>query len=201
MHVVENISEEEQKKISFMIGEAFVSNELFHEFGTIQERRPLVLKYMDIYVQCAIDSKILYQTEDGNAFIGLQYSDEKHTMSQLKMLARLVKAIPLKTIKRFMNHIKQISDGNQKYTKDLYLEVMMVCVSKECQGKGRARELVEFAKEMALKRDVPLIFDTDMKDYAKIYEHLGCTLYNQKTASNGVTRYNLVWNAHQSMER
>lgn len=69
----------------------------------------------------------------------------------------------------------------------------MVCVSKQVQGKGKARELVDFAKEMAKSRNVPLLFDTDMKDYSDMYQHFGCELYHKKTASNNVTRYNLVW--------
>ncbi len=56
------------------------------------------------------------------------------------------------------------------------------------------KELVEFAKQKPVNRNVPLLFDTDMKDYAEMYQHLGCELYNTTTASNGVIRFNLVWN-------
>ena len=42
-------------------------------------------------------------------------------------------------------------------------------------------------------RNVPLLFDTDMKDYSDMYQHFGCELYHKKTATNNVTRYNLVW--------
>ncbi len=34
---------------------------------------------------------------------------------------------------------------------------------------------------------------TDMKDYAEMYQHLGCELYNSVTADNGVTRYSLCY--------
>lgn len=69
----------------------------------------------------------------------------------------------------------------------------MICVSKQAQGKGKARELIDFAKEMAKSRNVPLLFNTDMKEYSDMYQHFGCKLYHKKTASNNVTRYNLVW--------
>ena len=98
-------------------------------------------------------------------------------------------------MKRFMKHVKEISKGNLQYSKNTYLEVLMVCVKKEFQGKGKTRELVTYAKEMANTRDVPLLFDTDMEAYAKIYRHYGCKLYNTISASNGVVRYNLVWKA------
>ncbi|WP_455542046.1 GNAT family N-acetyltransferase [Intestinibacter sp.] len=194
MKLVENITDEKLKEISDLIGDAFVTNELFHEFGTIQERRDLVKKYMDIYVKCVYESKALYVSDDDKAYIGMAYSDEKAIIPQLKMMVKMLFLIPLKYNIRFLKHVSQISDSNKKYTKSTYLEILMVCVKKECQGEGRAKELVEFAKQKALDRNVPLLFDTDMKDYAEMYQHLGCELYNTTTASNGVTRYNLVWN-------
>ena len=41
MKLVVNLSEKELRKKKHIIGEAFVTNELFHEFGGIAERRPL----------------------------------------------------------------------------------------------------------------------------------------------------------------
>ena len=32
-----------------------------------------------------------------------------------------------------------------------------------------------------------------MKDYADMYQHFGCELYNTVTADNGVTRYSLCY--------
>lgn len=69
----------------------------------------------------------------------------------------------------------------------------MVAVDKNAQGKGYATKLVSFAKQMAKRQNVLLPADTDMKNYAEMYKHLGFELYNTKTASNGVTRHNLVW--------
>lgn len=51
----------------------------------------------------------------------------------------------------------------------------------------------EFGDINDRKERVPLLFDTDMERYAQIYQHYGCELYNQTLASNGVTRYSLVW--------
>lgn len=70
---------------------------------------------------------------------------------------------------------------------------MFVCVDKEYQGKGYTRYLVEAAKKYVKKENVPLLFDTDIEEYAQIYQHVGCELYNQTLADNGVTRYNIMW--------
>ena len=47
---IQNISKEELTRIEKVIGESFVTNELFHNWGTIEERRSAVLAYMKIYV-------------------------------------------------------------------------------------------------------------------------------------------------------
>ena len=191
--LLEDISKEELSDIKRMIGEAFVTNELFHEFGEIDKRREIVLKYMDIYTDYVYESKALYITEDRKGVIGFIHSKKAPLLPQLKMIYRLVRAIPIKTLKKFMGHIKQISNSNRLYSAKPHIDILFVCVDKDYQGKGYAKHLVEAAKGYASKENLPLLFDTDMERYARIYEHYGCELYNQTTASNGVTRYNLVW--------
>lgn len=197
MKLVENITKEELKRIKKQIGEAFVTNELFHEFGTIEERRESVLRYMDCYVQYVYDTKSLYQNDNETSFIGLCYSKEEKIMPQLKMLWKILWAVPFSKLKGMFGQIKENTNGNKIYIKNPYIEILMVCVSQNEQGKGLTRELVEFAKESASKHKCPLLFDTDMKKYAEIYQHYGCELYNESKASNGVTRYNLVWKPNE----
>lgn len=181
-----------------MIGEAFVFNELFHEFGDINTRRELVFKYMDIYLDYVYESKALYATDDRKGVIGFISSKKASVFPQIKMLVRLLLAIPFKTTKKYLEHVKQISNSNSLYASKPHIDILLVCVNKEYQGKGYAKFLVQTAKEYAVKEQLPLLFDTDMERYARIYEHYGCILYNQITASNGVTRYNLVWKENQS---
>ena len=50
---IQNISKEELTRIEKVIGESFVTNELFHNWGTIEERRSAVLAYMKISVNSA----------------------------------------------------------------------------------------------------------------------------------------------------
>ena len=92
-----------------------------------------------------------------------------------------------------MSHVKQLADSNKQYATKPHIDILFVCVDKEYQGKGYTRHLVEAAKKYAEEESLPLLFDTDMERYAQIYQHYGCELYNQTLASNGVTRYNLVW--------
>ena len=193
MKLVKNISEAELNTIKHIIGEAFITNELFYEFGSIEERRQLVMKYMTAYVDFVYESKALYSTNNGMGYIGLQYSKAAAVIPQIKMLCRLFIRLPFSKIKRLLGHIRQIADGNKKYASKPHIEVLMAAVNKDAQGKGYAKKLIDFAKQMAKKKNVPLLVDTDMRNYAEMYQHLGFNLYNTKTASNGVTRYSLLW--------
>lgn len=190
---VENISPQQLDKIRKTIGEAFVSNEMFHNWGTESERRGDVLKYMSIYVDYVYSAGELYANQNSTGFIGLEDSAHAPVFSRIKMILRLLRAIPYKRMKTFLHFANQISRANEKYAKQRHLDALMVCVDKEHQGKGIASELVLFAKEKADKLGIPLLFDTDMKVYADMYQHFGCELYNTVTADNGVTRYSLCY--------
>ena len=58
INLVEKVSKTELDEVKRMIGEAFVTNELFHEFGDMDSRRELVLKYMDIFTDYVYESRV-----------------------------------------------------------------------------------------------------------------------------------------------
>ncbi|WP_026528519.1 GNAT family N-acetyltransferase [Butyrivibrio sp. VCD2006] len=190
---VENLSEEQLEKIRQLVGEAFVNNELFHNWGPIPQRREDVMKYMALYVDYVYEAGELYANEDFTGFIGLEDSGNAHKLPQIKMLLRMLIKIRFSRLKSLVSFAKQIGGSNEKYAKQRHIDALMVCVDKGYQGRGIASELVTFAKEMSDELGIPLLFDTDMKDYAEMYQHLGCELYNTVTADNGVTRYSLCY--------
>ena len=187
------LTEEELGRIRTLIGESFVTNELFHNWGSVEERRDDVMRYMSIYTDFVYEAGELYSNEDGTGFIGLEDSAHAPKWPQIRMLCRLLAGIKFKKIKALMKFVKQIEGSNAKYAKQRHIDALMVCVDRVHQGKGIATELVDFAKEMAQREGVPLLFDTDMEAYADMYQHFGCELYNEVTADNGVTRYSLCY--------
>ncbi|MBQ6384526.1 MAG: GNAT family N-acetyltransferase [Clostridia bacterium] len=189
----EGLSASQLQSISRIIGEAFVTNELFRNWGSIPERHDDVLKYMEIYVDYAYRTGELYVNKDLTGFIGLEDSGSAPVFPRLKMIFRLFTSFSWKRIRSLLSFVKQIDRSNAQYASRRHLDVLMVCVEPGHQGKGIATELVQFAKNQAKEKGIPLLFDTDMKQYAEMYQHLGCTLYNTVTADNGVTRYSLVW--------
>jgi GNAT superfamily N-acetyltransferase len=190
---VEHISEEQLEKIRITVGEVFVTNELFHNWGSVDERRGDVMKYMGLYVDYVYQAGGLYANEDFTGFIGLEDSRNRQKLPQIQMLFRMLTKIKLSRLKSLAGFAKQIGKSNKKYQKRRHIDTLMVCVDKEHQGRGIASELVEFAKQMSDEIGIPLLFDTDMKDYAEMYQHFGCELYNTVTADNGVTRYSLCY--------
>ena len=190
---VERISEAQLEKIRNAVGEAFVTNELFHNWGSVDERREDVKKYMALYVDYVYQAGELYANEEFTGFIGLEDSGNAHKLLQVKMLFRMLINIRFSKLKSLVGFAKQISSSNAKYAKRRHLDALMVCVDKEHRGQGIAAELVTFAKNMSDKLEIPLLFDTDMKEYAEMYQHFCCELYNTVTADNGVTRYSLCY--------
>lgn len=189
----ENLSKEQLKRIRALVGEAFVGNELFHNWGSIEERREDVLKYMSLYVDYVYRSGELYVNDDLTGFIGLEDSENAPKLRLLGMLIKMLFRIGTSRIKSLLQYADQLSGANGQYAKQRHIDALMVCVDKEHQGKGIASELVAFAKNMSDEKNLPLLFDTDMKAYADMYAHLGCKLYNTVTADNGVSRYCLCY--------
>ena len=189
----ENLSEEQLAYIRETAGEAFVSNALFYNWGTEAERHDDVLKYMSIYVDYAYRTGELYVNEALTGFIGLEDSAHAPVLPRIRMILKMLMKLPFVRIKSFLHFAKQVSRSNERYAKQRRLDALMVCVDKQMQGHGIASELISFAEAKADELGVPLLFDTDMKEYADMYRHFGCELYNTVTADNGVTRYSLCY--------
>ncbi len=192
---VDNLTPAQLERIKGTVGEAFVSNELFHNWGTEAERRDDVMKYMSVYVDYVYRAGELYANEELTALIGLEDSARAPVLPRIKLILRLLTGLPFRRVRSFLRFAKQVSGANARYAKQRHLDALMVCVDKAQQGRGLASELVRFAMKEADRLGIPLLFDTDMQDYAEMYQHLGCTLYSTVTADNGVTRCSLCYEA------
>lgn len=190
---VEHLSAEQLNKVQVIVGEAFVSNELFHNWGSEDERRDDVMRYMELYVDYVYKAGELYSNEDMTGFIGLEYSSHAPVVGRIRMILKMMCKINRVRVRSLLRFSKQISCTNEMYARKKHIDTLFVCVKKEYQGRGIAGELINYAKSRADQAGLPLLFDTDMKEYADMYQHLGCKLYNSVTADNGVTRYSLCY--------
>ena len=191
---LKNITPEQLNNISKSIGEAFVTNEMFRNWGSIEERHDDVITYMTIYVDYVYHAGELYSNEDMTGFIGLEDTARKPILLRFKMLFRMIRRLRFSRIRSLISFVKQIDKADNLFVNKRHIDTLMVCVKKDHQGKGIASELVNYAKRKAKINKIPLLFHTDMPSYAQMYKHLGCRLYNEVTADNGVTRYCLCYN-------
>ena len=194
---LKNITPEQLNNISNIIGEAFVTNEMFRNWGSIEERHDDVITYMTIYVDYVYHAGELYSNEDMTGFIGLEDTARKPILLRFKMLFRMIRRLRFSRIRSLISFVKQIDKADNLFVNKRHIGTLMVCVKKDHQGQGIATELVEFAKRKAKINKIPLLFHTDMPSYAQMYKHLGCRLYNEVTADNGVTRYCLCYNTEK----
>ena len=193
IYQIQKLTKIELKVIKGIIAEAFVPNELFHNWGSAKLRHEDVIKYMDAYVDYVYKSKQLYANDALIGFIGIEDSRHPHKFRKLGMLVKMIFKIKWSRLKKILNYANEISASNQKYSKKPHLECAMLCVKTDYQGMGYASELIRFALSYAKKENIPMLFDTDVKRYKEMYEHFGIVCYNQVRAKNGVTRYSLVY--------
>ena len=73
-----------------------------------------------------------------------------------------------------------------------FLRIEMLVVRKEYQGQGFMRKMMEFTYHLADKRQVPVILDTDDKDKAARYEHLGMKLDRVRSCGERFHMYDLI---------
>ena len=75
------MSEFAHMAFAIIVGEAFVTNELFHNWGSVEERQEDVMKYMAFYVDYIYQAGELYNTataDNGVTRYSLVYRNTKN---------------------------------------------------------------------------------------------------------------------------
>ena len=68
----------------------------------------------------------------------------------------------------------------------------MLTVRPEYQRQGYMRKMLEYTYRLAESRGVPVILDTDDRDKASRYEHLGMKLDRIRTCDDEFHMHNLI---------
>ena len=98
-------------------------------------------------------------------------------------------------MKRFINAC--FCDGGtietrMRKAKRKFLRIEMLVVRNEYQGQGFMRKMMEFTYHLADKKHVSVILDTDDKDKAARYEHLGMKLDRVRSCAERFHMYDLI---------
>lgn len=200
---LQGLKEAELQEISRQIADAFYDysyNEA--DLGLIKfiTSRENMFTYIHGIVQAAYRSGVLYTTSDAReGYLMLSGEGAGGTIGfvdGMKMIIAEKKALGgFRNMKNFIDAC--FSDGGSIETrmrkeKRKFLRIEMLVVRKEFQGQGYMRQMMEYAYALADERKVPVILDTDDKDKAARYEHLGMKLDRVRSCGEQFHMYDLI---------
>ena len=200
MKRVRHLSEATLNKVAARIGESFWAYPYAEEEGGLKPyfpSRAAMTDYMKALVAAGIECGQFYCTDGGEGYIMLSSSFGEHPdfRSILNMVRSMRRA--LCGWRKLLAFLKAANAGGDsletvmKQQKKPYVKVEMLIVTKEHQGQGYMRTLMDFAYAKAAQRHAALILDTDAKGKCDRYLHLGMELAGTRTAA-GIPIYDLI---------
>ena len=200
---LKGLTREQVREISRQVAEAFYDYGYSEaDIGLIKyiPSREAMFIYIDAIVQAAYRGGVLYATSERREGV-LMLSGEGAGgrigfVDGMKMIAAEKKALGgFGNMKAFINAC--FSDGGTIETrmrreKRKFLRVEMLAVQKEYQGQGHMRRMMEYAYSIADDRGVPVILDTDDRDKAARYQHLGMKLDRVRDCGERFHMYDLI---------
>ena len=199
---LDGLKRDEIVEISHQIADAFYNYKYSEEdMGLIKfiKTRDDMFTYMNAITQAAYNSGVLYATSDrheGYLMLSGKGAGSVKFFDGIKMIMAEKKALGgFSKMKAFINAC--FAEGStietrMRKAKRAFIRVEMLVVRPEYQGQGYMRKMLEHVYELADKEGVPVILDTDDKDKAKRYEHLGMTLDRIRNCEEGFHMYDLI---------
>jgi len=159
--------------------------------------RTKLIDYLVAMISVANEYDAVYATSEKKEGIVI-LTDSTHPFpksASLKMMWRMVRALGLRN---FSDIIKKFQAGGASLektyrdSKKQFVQIELLAIKKEHQGKGFMRPLVETAFEVARKGHLPVIVSTDAKLKKDKYEHIGMKHVNTRTLGENSFMYDLV---------
>ena len=160
--------------------------------------RQAVSDYICAYVRMAIKERVLYSTsEKHEAFIAFKRAGLTMSLSSAAdLLGTAYRSADfthiLTACKGFLHSGKGYGAILSKF-KIPYIYVGMVAVTKDYQGQGYMRKLLEIAFEEGRKHGMPVVLDTDAKLKKAKYDHLGMKCVTTQHIADGAELYGMVY--------
>ncbi len=196
------LSNEEVREISKQIADAFYDYKYNEEdLGLVKyiKSRDDMITYMNAITQAAYNSGLLYTTSDdheGYLMLSGEGAGSVRFFDGIKMIMAEKKALGgFSNMKAFIKAC--FAEGNtietrMRKAKRRFIRIEMLVVRPEFQGQGYMRNILEDVYKLAEKRRVPVILDTDDKDKAARYEHLGMKLDRIRNCGEKFHMYDLI---------
>lgn len=202
MKKLTGLNKEEVAAISRQIADAFYDYKYNAEdFGLVKyiKSREDMFVYMNAITQAAYNSGLLYTTSDkheGYLMLSGEGAGRVKFFDGIKMIMAEKKALGgFSNMKSFIKAC--FAEGNTIETrmnkaKRKYIRIEMLVVRPEFQGQGYMRKILEDVYRVADKRKVSVILDTDDKDKAMRYQHLGMKLDRVRNCGERFHMYDLI---------
>jgi GNAT superfamily N-acetyltransferase len=196
------LSNEEVREISKQIADAFYDYKYNEEdLGLVKyiKSRDDMFTYMNAITQAAYNSGLLYTTSDdheGYLMLSGEEAGSVRFFDGIKMIMAEKKALGgFSNMKAFIKAC--YAEGNtietrMRKAKKKFIRIEMLVVRPEFQRQGHMRNILEDVYMLAEKRGVPVILDTDDKDKAARYEHLGMKLDRIRNCGEKFHMYDLI---------
>ena len=202
MKKLTGLNKEEVTAISRQIADAFYDYKYSDEdLGLVKyiKSREDMFVYMNAITQAAYNSGLLYTTSDkheGYLMLSGEGAGSVRFFDGIKMIMAEKKALGgFSNMKSFIKAC--FAEGNTIETrmnkaKRKYIRIEMLVVRPEFQGQGYMRKILEDVYRVADKRKVSVILDTDDKDKAMRYQHLGMKLDRVRNCGERFHMYDLI---------
>lgn len=202
MKKLTGLNKEDVTAISRQIADAFYDYKYNAEdLGLVKyiKSREDMFVYMNAITQAAYNSGLLYTTSDrheGYLMLSGEGTGSVRFFDGIKMIMAEKKALGgFSNMKSFIKAC--FAEGNtietrMKKAKRKYIRIEMLVVRPEFQGQGYMRKILEDVYRVADKRKVSVILDTDDRDKAMRYQHLGMKLDRVRNCGERFHMYDLI---------
>ena len=202
MQKLAGLTETEVTEIARQIADTFYDYR-YHEddAGLIKyiSSREDMFTYMNAIVRAAYKSGGFYTTSDrheGFLVLSGEGTGSVGFVDGIRMVLAEKRALGgFRKMKEFISAC--FCDGGSIETrmrkaKRKFLRIEMLAVRPEYQRQGYMRKMLEYTYRLAESRGVPVILDTDDRDKASRYEHLGMKLDRIRTCDDKFHMYDLI---------
>ena len=196
------LNKEEVEAISKQIADAFYDYEYNEaDLGLVKyiPSREAMFTYMNAITQAAYNSGLLFTTSDrqeGFLMLSGEGAGAVRFFDGIKMVMAEKRALGgFSNMKEFIKAC--FAEGNtietrMKKAKRKFIRIEMLVVRPEFQRQGHMRKMLEDVYKIADKKGISVIIDTDDKDKAARYEHLGMKLDRVRNCGEKFHMYDLI---------
>lgn len=163
--------------------------------------RSSLINYLVAMIRTANEYDAVYGTSDKMEGI-IILTDTTHPYprsAMIKMMWRMMRALGFRNFGEIMKRFQAGGASLEKTYRDSkkqFVQIELLAIKKEYQGKSLMRPLVETAFEVAQKGNLPVIVSTDAKIKKDKYEHIGMEHVNTRTLGKKSFMYDLIRNAN-----